>query len=199
MKKRSRIVSLGVLALTLTMMSTSLVGATMARYVTEVTGSATAKVAAWSFKANNSGQDNKFAEIDLASTRTSYDGTDIKSGVIAPGTSGSFEIEIDGTGSEVGIDYSVNIAAADKKITLPSDLTFKVDGAAYTLGNNITGTINYSEAVNSMKKVITVSWEWEFGDADTIESNDNSYAKNNWTLDIAITGKQTTPTETVTP
>ncbi len=199
MKKRSRIVSLGVLALTLTMMSTSLVGATMARYVTEVTGSATAKVAAWSFKANNSGQDNKFAEIDLASTRTSYDGTDIKSGVIAPGTSGSFEIEIDGTGSEVGIDYSVNIAAADKKITLPSDLTFKVDGAAYTLGNNITGTINYSEAVNSMKKVITVSWEWEFGDADTIESNDNSYAKNNWTLDIAITGKQTMPTETVTP
>ena len=199
MKKRSRIVSLGVLALTLTMMSTSLVGATMARYVTEVTGSATAKVAAWSFKANNSGQDNKFAEIDLASTRTSYDGTDIKSGVIAPGTSGSFEIEIDGTGSEVGLDYSVSIAAADKKITLPSDLTFKVDGAAYTLGNNITGTINYSEAVNSMKKVITVSWEWEFGDADTIESNDNSYAKNNWTLDIAITGKQTMPTETVTP
>ncbi len=199
MKKRSRIVSLGVLALTLTMMSTSLVGATMARYVTEVTGSATAKVAAWSFKANNSGQDNTFAEIDLASTRTSYDSTDIKSDVIAPGTSGSFEIEIDGTDSEVGIDYSVNIAAADEKITLPSDLTFKVDGAAYILGNDITGTINYSEAVNSMKKVITVSWEWEFGDADTIESNDNSYAENNWTLDIAITGKQTSPTKTATP
>ncbi|WP_302325385.1 hypothetical protein [Enterocloster lavalensis] len=195
MKKRSRIVSLGVLALTLTMMSTCLMGATMARYVTEVTGSATAKVAAWSFKAN--GETSTLTAIDLGADgkRNAYNGTDVAAEVIAPGTSGKFDIAIDGTGSEVGIDYVVNIASASGT-TLPSDMTFKVDNAAYTLGEKIEGTIDYSNAANSMKKTITVNWEWPFDETDNKESNDNAYADNDWTLAITITGKQTTPETT---
>ncbi len=196
MKKRSRIVSLGVLALTLTMMSTSLVGATMARYVTEVTGSATAKVAAWSFKANEG--ESTFTTINLGSTgnRDPYDAEKIKEDVIAPGTSGSFTITVDGTGSEVGVDYSVNIVAATGT-TLPDNLAFKVGDTPYTLGNNITGTIDYKEGTNSMKKNVTVNWAWPFGEDDA--KNDNSFANQDWTLNIVVTGKQTSPTETATP
>ncbi len=201
MKKRSRIVSLGVLALTLTMMSTCLMGATMARYVTEVTGSATAAVAAWSFKANEG--ETTFTNIDLGATgkRNAYNETDVAAGVIAPGTSGKFDIAIDGSGSEVGIDYVVTIASADET-TLPDDLKFKIDNTDYTLASEKTGTIDYAIGADSMKKTITVNWEWAFGENDTAEENknDNKSADNDWKLNIAITGKQTTPeTTTATP
>ena len=52
--------------------------------------------------------------------------TSVVDGVIAPGTSGSFDILLDGTGSEVGIDYIVTLAekTADNP-KLPADLTIK--------------------------------------------------------------------------
>ena len=202
MKKRSRIVGLGVLALTLTMMSTCLMGATMARYVTEVTGEAKAAVAAWSFKAySEENVDKTFTEINLGDTthRQAYDSGDIADNVIAPGTKGSFDIVIDGSGSEVGIDYAVKIAAG-KDVTLPDDLVFSTEAiTADKPGEKLAGfsipesTIDYSDTSDSMKKTITVNWEWAFGKDDTVASNDNAYADKDWTLDITITGKQTTP------
>lgn len=210
MKKRSRIVSLGVLALTLTMMSTCLMGSTMARYVTEVTGSATAAVAAWSFKADSKDSVGEtFTEINLGDTthREAYDLGDIADDVIAPGTKGSFNIVIDGSGSEVGIDYAVKIAAGTN-VTLPDDLVFSTEAiTADKPGSKLdnfspSGTIDYATGADSMKKTITVNWEWAFGKDDTAEENknDNKSADNDWKLNIAITGKQTTPeTTTATP
>lgn len=200
MKKGSKIVRLGVLALTLTMVSTCLMGGTMARYVTEVTGTASASVAAWKFNVNDTtSEKSTFSDIALGSTanRASYDAKGIADKVIAPGTTGSFEIIIDGTGSEVGVDYTVKIAAASGT-TLPADLTFKVDGTAYILGNDVNGTIDYSVAENAMKKTLTVTWDWAFGESDDKDTNDNGYADTDWTLDITVTGKQVTP-EATTP
>lgn len=198
MKKRSRIVSLGVLALTLTMMSTCLMGSTMARYVTEVTGSATAAVAAWSFKADSKDSVGEtFTEIYLGDTthREAYDLKDIAEGVIAPGTKGSFDIVIDGAGSGVGIDYAVKIAAG-KDVILPDDLVFSTEAiTADKPGSKLddfspSGTIDYAAGADSMKKTITVNWEWAFGEDDTAEENknDNKSADNDWLLNIAITG-----------
>lgn len=199
MKRKSHVARLGVLALVLTLVTTSLLGGTMARYVTEVTGTATATVAAWSFKANEQGE--KMTAIDLGATanRDSYTGATVKEGVIAPGTTGSFKIALDGSGSEVGIDYVVKIAKASSMSgDLPTDLTFKIkegngSDAAYTLGNDIEGTINYSSTTDAMKKELTVTWEWPFDETNDKTTNDNAYAGKTWTLDITVTGKQVTP------
>ena len=167
--------------------------------MTEVTGSATAAVAAWSFKANEG--ETTFTNIDLSAPgkRNAYNETDVMAGVIAPGTSGKFDIVIDGSGSEVGIDYVVTIASADGT-TLPDNLKFKIDNTDYTLASEKTGTIDYATGADSMKKTITVNWEWEFEGSNAVSSNDNTYADNDWLLNIAITGKQTTPeTTTATP
>lgn len=67
MKKKVYAARLGVTALALTLVTTCLMGSTLARYVTEVTGSATATVAKWSFKVNNSAAAT-FADIDLGRT-----------------------------------------------------------------------------------------------------------------------------------
>ena len=194
MKRKSHVVRLGVLALALTLVTTSLLGGTMARYVTEVTGTATATVAAWSFKANE--QTATMSNIDLAST--AYDATTIADGKIAPGTSGSFKIALDGSGSGVGIEYAIKIAAAGGT-TLPDDLTFKVDNIAYTLGDEIEGNIDYNASASSMKKDVTLQWEWPFDENDDKDTNDNTFSGKTWTLDITVTGKQVAPTAPTTP
>lgn len=206
MKKKSYVGRLGALALMLTVITTCLLGGTMARYVTEVTGSATATVAAWKFQANSSGEATTFTTIDLGSTanRTNYDEKTLKEGVLAPGTSGQFTISINGDGSDVGIDYNVDIKASTTAPSggtiLPDDLVFSTEeittsnsGVALDDLTMPTGTIKYS-ATDAMNEDITIYWEWGFGQDDTTSSNDNAYAGKPWTLDIAVTGKQTAPT-----
>lgn len=203
MKKRI-VRRLGVVALALTLVSMTMMGGTLARYVTEVTGTATATVAAWSFKAN--GEVATMNAIDLGDTthRTGYEKTTVEEAVIAPGTSGSFDIVLDGTGSEVGIDYTVKIAeATTDAVKIPSDLTFTVkngeSSTSYTLGTDITGKIDYNATDKSMKKTITVSWKWEFGNEDTVKMNDNAFASKTWNLAITAIGKQIAPVETTPP
>lgn len=203
MKKRSYAARFGAMALTLTLVTACLLGGTMARYVTEVSGSATAAVAAWSFKANEKDGTQNFT-LDLGDSRTAYKTEDIKDKVIAPGTTGKFDIVIDGTGSEVGIAYSVAIAAADKT-ALPDDMVFSTSEiTADNAGKKLSefkiddATIPYSAAADGMKKTITVYWSWAFDENDTAASNDNTYADQNWTLDITVTGKQAEPTATPT-
>lgn len=191
MKKRSYVSCLGALAVAMTLVTTSLTGGTMAKYATEVTGSATATVAAWSFKAN--GKEAAMTDIDLGSTvnSASYDEGTIKEGVIAPGTEGSFEIVVDGTGSEVGIDYSIKISK-DGINEIPNGFIFYVDGDPYTLGSDPIGkTIAYNGTADAMKKTITVTWEWPNGN-NTASNNDNVYQDKDLTLKITVTGTQHT-------
>lgn len=195
MKKRSYVSCLGALAVAMTLVTTSLTGGTMAKYATEVTGSATATVAAWSFKAN--GDDTTMTGIDLGNTanRASYNEKTIKEGVIAPGTEGSFEIVVDGTGSEVGIKCSIKISNDDGANGIPDGFIFNVDGKPYTLGTPIEEIIAYDETAKAMKKTITVTWEWPNGN-DTASNNDNVYQDKDLKLKITVTGTQQTPTPT---
>ena len=172
-------------------MTTCLTGGTLAKFVTEVEGTATATVAAWNFEAAGNG--TEFTGIDMG--RTAYEGDTIKDTVLAPGTKGSFDIVLDGSGSEVGIDYSVTITAASD-VDLPDDLIFNVGDTTDDLGGDITGTINYADGADAMKKTITVNWEWDYGSDDTAARNDNDYAGKSWTLDIKATGTQVEPTST---
>lgn len=85
MKEKSYVARLGALALVLTLMTTCLTGGTLAKFVTEVEGTATATVAAWNFEAAGNG--TEFTGIDMG--RTAYEGDTIKDTVLAPGTKGS--------------------------------------------------------------------------------------------------------------
>lgn len=209
MKKRSNAARLGVLVLALTLITTCLVGGTLARYVTEVDGSAKAVVAKWAFDAKNSNQtiatQNFVIDLGATTNRSAYPTTDIKEGVIAPGTTGSFDIVLDGTGSEVGIDYTVKFAAK-AGTTLPDDMVFSFKpinesnkGVKLASLVDETGTIDYTEAAKGMEKTITVYWSWAFDADDTATVNDNTYQGVTWLMDITVTGKQTTPEISTAP
>ena len=205
MKRKSHAVRLGILALALTLVTTSLLGGTMAKYVTEVTGTATATVAQWSFTANGEAEQISSA-IDLAST--TYNAGTIAAKKVAPGTSGSFTITLDGSGSDVGIDYTIAITKNNASADLPTDLVFSTEAITEAnpgknladLQSNLTGNIPYKSGANNMKKDVIIYWSWPFestqqgSDKDKKDTALGEAAPNTGTLDITVTGEQVKPT-----
>ena len=208
MMKKNHAARLGALALALTLVSTCLMGGTLAKYTTTGTGTATATVAKWVFNANNAAADTKkFENINLGDT-LNYKVTDIKTGVIAPGTEGKFDIELNGTGSKVGIDYTIEITKAAitmQNKELPSNLVFStkeikegntgnsLDKLSSESGSLLSGTIDYKDS--KMEKTITIYWKWPYATstegADIKDTNDSGIE--NITLDITVTGTQVVP------
>ena len=72
------------------------------KYNTAIKGEGLAEIATWNFKVN--GKKEEIQTIDLAST---INNETILSSKLAPGTSGSFDIIIDATDTQVGIKYNI--------------------------------------------------------------------------------------------
>lgn len=182
-QKKSYASRLGVLAVALTLVTACLLGGTMAKYVTEVTGTGSATVAKWSFTANE-----KTDKFDVALTDTTQTG--VATGKIAPGAKGSFDIDMSAAGSEVGVDYTI---AFSDTTNLPAGLKFYSDADGKSeiteLSAVSTGTI---EADKTEK--VTIYWSWPTTGDDssdtTVGKAANGVAK---TFTITVTGKQQTP------
>lgn len=189
--KKSYVVRLGVLALALTLVTTCLTGGTLAKYTTDVEGTGSAVVAAWSFKAND--QTATMTNLDLATTAYS----NVATGKIAPGTEGSFAIKVDASGSDVAVDYAIKFSNLTNK---PANLKFYSD-AGHTAEKDITdklttdgftGSIALADIANPVTE--TVYWAWEYGTA--AEDDQATISGKTMTFDITVTGTQATPTAT---
>ena len=98
-------------------------GQTFSKYVTEIKGSGSAEVAAWSFKVY--GDNEQTQTVRLAST---VNDQTLVNNKIAPGTKGSFVIKVDGRGSDVGIKYNFKLQNETQK---PSNLLFTYSGITF--------------------------------------------------------------------
>lgn len=151
-------------------------GVTYAAYVQQSVAKGTSIVAKWRFKAN--GNKDSF-DIDLLKSASK-----LYNGKIGPGSYGSFDVELDGTGSEVDIDYIISF---DNLSNIPTNMKFYTD-ASYTKNVNldsykIDGTITYGA---SMKKKYTIYWKWISG------NNDTSFAGKNIVFDVVVDAIQKT-------
>lgn len=170
-------------------------GQTFSKYVTEVKGAGTANVASWSFKVNE--KEEQIQNISLASTVNNETLVDNK---IAPGTKGGFDIKIDGTGSDVGIDYKIVFSNERNK---PTNLVFTYGNQKYSsiseIADAANGVINANDA--NKVKTIHIDWEWPYvtGENSTAiaanDKTDTNDGKNitNYTFDITVTGTQVMP------
>lgn len=161
----------------------------------ESTGQGTADIAAWSFKVNEN--EEKLQTISLKST---INNSSLVNNKIAPGTEGEFQIKLDATGSEVGINYVIKFENESQK---PTNLKFTYDGKTYNslknLQQDLTGTINAND--ENKVKAITVGWNWKYETGNTaqeIASNDlidtqDAKQMSNYTFDIIVTGTQVAP------
>ena len=152
---------------------------TYALFKSTATGTATADVAAWSVRVNTSDivtvDSFTFNASDIVWNTNQY----VATGKIAPGSTGTISFDIDATGSEVSLDYSVNVG------------TIKVGNS--TIDNDkisvspmeSTGTIAYSTETNAMKRRITLNVTWTALDNAEVNTKDMTLAGQ--TINIPVT------------
>ena len=170
-------------------------GQSFSKYISQVKGYGQFDIAKWSFLVN--GQESSMNTIDLSSTCNN--GTLINN-KIAPGTEGNFNIEIDATGSEVGIQYQVTF---DEKSQKPNNLFFIYNRSTYAnfsdLAYALKGVIN-ADAEN--KKIsIPIKWIWEYETGNSPELREPEDAEDtqdgktlqNYAFDVIVTGTQVEP------
>ena len=120
MKKSKKRIILFIILILLIIFMALLSGGSYSKYLTQVNGKGVIEVAKWAFLVN--GETASVTNINLAKT---YKAETLAENTIAPGTNGAFDIKIDATGSEVGIDYKVVFQNEENK---PQNLQFTYDG-----------------------------------------------------------------------
>lgn len=193
MKKNKKI--LFVILILLAIILSFIGGKTFSKYMSQVQGSGTAEIANWVFKVN--GTEDLVQSVDLLST---YNNETLIDNKVAPGTSGSFDIIIDATGSEVGVDYKVKFLNETEK---PQNLIFIYNDNEYAtiqeLQEDLSGTINADE--DNKTRTITINWKWQYETGENeneINQNDiidtqNAKDFENYTFDINVIGTQVMP------
>lgn len=193
MKKSKKIV-LVIIAIILLILS-FLGGHAFAKYMSRVTGQGTADIASWNFKVNE--KEDKLQTISLKST---INDENLINNKIAPGTEGSFQIKLDATGSEVGIDYIIKFENESQK---PTNLKFVYNGNTYNslteLQEVLKGKINADE--QNKITTLTIGWNWKYetgNSAQQIAENDlidtqDAKKIDNYTFDVNVSGIQVMP------
>lgn len=170
-------------------------GQIYAKYNTKVKGEGLAPIATWSFNVNE--QKEQVQAINLVSTSNNETLLDNK---IAPGTSGSFRIIVDGSDSDVEINYQINFAEETNK---PQHLKFIYEELEYNslkeLEDKLSGKIEAND--ENKLKTFDIKWKWDYetgSNEDEIAKNDLIDTKDmqeikNYQFTIYVTGKQAEP------
>lgn len=193
LKKKTKIV---LIVIVIAIILVSFIGGqAYAKYMSKVTGNGVGEIAQWRFKVNEN--EEKMQTISLNSTIYNFT---LANGRIAPGTAGSFEINIDGSGAGVAIFYTVNFQNETEK---PKNLKFKYDGKEFEsieLFNHwIVGTIHGD--TDAQQRSFIIEWEWPYETGNTPEEiaendeRDTIDAKNisDYRFDVVVTGTQVQP------
>ena len=186
-----------IIVLILIILATSAFGIfAWARYQTSVEGEGTAQVAKWSFKV--AGDKTQTEQIAFPISRTDTNDT-VVTGTIAPGTYGEIPIEIDVTGTQTDLVYTISGSIGN----LPRNLKLYYDSARtqemVTVGQTFSKG-NYLKVadIGTGSKVITetIYWEWPFETgttADEIKINNQEDTEDMgkaMTMALTVSGKQ---------
>lgn len=166
-------------------------GTIYAKYIASEKATGSAEIAKWSFQIVKNGEETK--KIKLVDTT---DKNTLKNGKIAPGTCGYVTLELDATGSEVDLDYTVEFRNEKNK---PTNMIFTYLSQRYSKLSDIgkiQGKIGHSEE-NKVKSIL-VAWEWPYqkgimfdeqtknNEIDTQDAN----TLTEYTFDVVVTATQ---------
>jgi len=194
MKAGKVVKSLGMAAVALTLVSACMVGSTLAKYTSEVTGNGTAVVAKWAPTFNGiAGTDGQSFEVNLSDS-TITDNTKLATGKIAPGTKGSFAIEVGQGGAEVAFDYTVAISAITN---MPKNLKFysaeKCEPSDELNFDSVSGICQLASGnvkVGGTVEPTTVYWKWAADGSDADDTADGVKAAADASFTITCTATQ---------
>ena len=164
MKKRFNFGRLSALTLALTLITTCLMGGTLAKYTSTVEGSGKATVAKWQIKFT-ANSETKTANFEFDLTDTGTNSSNVASKKVAPNSTGSIPIEIDADGSDVAAKLSYTI---DKTNIGGLPIKFYSDEACTTELASLTEEkeIDAGATGDAAKLNKTIYWKWvSTGDA----------------------------------
>lgn len=195
MKKKGLVGRLAVVAMVLCLVTMSLTAGTLAKYASEASGNATATVAKWNIAFSDGGgntyDDTHPITLNLKDTAKETDDL-VAEDKIAPGTKGSFAMEVDGTGTEVAFKYTIEM---DMSGLTGVPLAF-YDGDPDNGGKKLTltddkisasGTVMVGETSTATK---TVWWKWDstgIGSGATEDERDTALGEAAATFTIPVT------------
>lgn len=161
--KKNKMMRVASALLVAVLLTTCAISGTFAKYVTQATGSDSARVAKWDIKLEGAAMVNTF-DFNLFNTvMDTSDGNaenDIKTNdgsIIAPGTKGSFAIDLKND-SEVNAKYAI-----DYTLQNPDNIPvkFSVDGTNWYTDINYIDVNNVALGMTG-EATVTVQWMWEF-------------------------------------
>lgn len=167
-----KIVTITSVVLLMTLVATSLVSNTFAKYTSTFSGNDTAVVANWDVSDGNA-----LASFDIFDVSKIYDingttdyttnGTDdtdvangTDNGIIAPGTWGKFSYTLSNK-SDVNATYSVTYTVNEKDVPLK----WSVDGTTWT--EDLENVTNKAINMGTENETITIYWKWDFAGTGT--------------------------------
>lgn len=196
--EKNKTMKMILITLLIAMIALILVSSTYAKYTSSASGSATARVAKWSFnvgKNNDIVTTNTFT-FNLFDTINDTNGTDKETDVvsanadkvIAPGTSGSFDLVLENkseTSAKYGITYTVTNTAL-----IP--IKFSVNGKDWTdtLDNIEADDVNTKLDANTGGKTIKIQWKWAYDGDDTTDVNLGKAGTAKLTVQADVTATQ---------
>ncbi len=171
------------------------------KYITTLSGSASATVAKWKF-----GQTTE-TTLDLGTASQDsiidYTNNNVKAERIAPGTKGHFNIGFDTDSTEVALTYKIELLNVTNK---PANLHFYSDADCNNeltgtdkTGYTLEGSLSATDAESFNGKVIPIYWRWEYndptGDTQTPNSADVTDQGKAVSFTLKVTGTQADPTK----
>lgn len=131
--KKSKTIIVAAIVLMLCLITTCVVGTTLAKYTTQGSGNDSAQVAKWGVKIEIQGASDMFKEEYLNGSAATVKST--VSNVVAPGTSGSMTFSIKGT----------------PEVALKLDVVFTSNNDVFLKAGNYTGYSNITEDYHPVK------------------------------------------------
>ena len=166
------------LLLLIVMLALILIASTYAKYTTKLTGSSDTTIAKWAWTINNndvSKDDTEFT-FDLFKTIKDTDGgteADVTTQKIAPGTKGSFSIEVTNA-SDVNAEYSLTLTETKATAVSSANIEYSIVGTdEATDWTDDIETFNLTDTSLNMNasKTVTLYWRWAYS---TTESQDTA-------------------------
>ena len=199
--KKNKMMRLASVLLVLTLLSTSVISGTFAKYTSQTSDSDSARVAKWGFGSASIAFEDLFEE----SYTHVADGTEATA-IIAPGTAGEVTFAFVNTGAAPEVAYDIEVStdgsAIHTKIENNPNIVWQLDSNGYgkwqDMLDDIAALSEEDIAANSLPTNFgtgashTISWKWIFDETadDKEDDTENQDVYDTEMGDLAVTEDQ---------
>lgn len=165
------------------------------KYTSEIREDATTEIAKWNFEVNGATAETQNIKLTPIQNLTT-----VAENKIAPGTEGSFDIVVDCTEAQVGMQCSIKF---ENETTKPTNLKFQYENHLCSTLSELEEFLSWKINQNDKEKklTLTIKWKWPFetGNSEEEKNRNNkidtqeSQTITNYSFDIVVTGTQIEP------